>query len=138
MITNEQKTQAVRYMETLSKVLDLDTFLLSELKKGKVLCSRPLPTIGANWVTHVEKDECIWPLLKEMQDESNVYIYHVIDAGDMISMLCVSPYPEEWYPLEQNNPMYGVFAAVYNKVYKFWEYGTVGVFNFSGSLMRFW
>lgn len=79
--------------------------------------------------------------IKAFEEETQNLVYHVIESntaiGKMLSLLYVSPYPEEWHgdmeDLECRSPL--VYVINLDDEY-YSEFGTIGIIDTGGVLVR--
>ena len=130
-----KKVEAINRMETLQlfkpciKVFkDRDEVQLSEVTGGLYEFSDDVELI--------EK-------IREFEKEYNSLVYHVIhtytEFGELYNFLYVSDYEEEWEMDHENHKHNYVFVYVWNKTDDWCsEFGTIGVAQRFGGLVRLW
>ena len=131
MTREEMKNEAIKRM----KKLGLLGQVIKEFKENDIL---NLSESGGYlyWLDEKQKK-----IVEDFEKESGNIVYHVVrsftNMGEMLSLLIVSKYEEDWEMDWENIPDGYVFSYVVNlDEPMFSEYGTITVQNRIGGLVR--
>ena len=132
MSTLRQRQEA--HAIDMMRALNMDESIIRALKNGVVYqvvnWSRPTPL-----TPEVKK------MVREVEDDKGCLVYGVLinqtEVGNLLSMLCVSKYEEDWEYEEGDGKDGYCMAWVENTtIPEFSEYGTIGVANHFGFVRR--
>lgn len=131
MTREEMKNEAIKRMRKLG----LFSQVIKEFKEEDIL---HLSESGGYlyWLDEKQKK-----IVEDFEKESGNIVYHVVrsftNMGEMLSLLIVSKYEEDWEMDWENIPDGYVFSYVVNlDEPMFSEYGTITVQNRIGGLVR--
>ena len=125
-----QKQEAVKRME----MIGLDKVAIDSFKDGIIKVSE-----GLGYFTGL--DDYLWMQILNFEEQFDSIVYHAIRSytnyGEMIALLHVSKYEEEWemdrYDIEHNY----TFVYVINLTHpEFSEFGSISFENYEGELLR--
>lgn len=122
---------------------------VKRLKRWGVLEST-VKNFSENGIVNISEFGLIYPLnsnqkkvIKEFEEKNKTLVYHVVHAftsiGELYVLLYVSPYEDEWAYDDAMQSENQAMAYVINvDVPEFSEYGSVGIKEQFGGLVRTW
>ena len=140
MVTREEmKAEALKRME----MLGLHENVVHEFEEGTLNYSDRMRMFGKPvgvlyWITpEVEK------LVRDFEEQFGGMVYHLMHTntsfGELVEMLFVSKYEEEWETDIEDIKSGEMLAYVYNLTYpEFSEFGHIGIKKAYGGLVREW
>lgn len=132
-----KKVEAIRRM----KALKLSSNIIKEFDKDRVLYySEDLKGPFKGILYWVDNEPEFRQIINTFELEHNALVYHVhlvhTEFGDLLSLLFVSDYPEEWKldnaDIQEGFPL----AYVYNISEEFGEFGSIQIKSINGGITR--
>ncbi len=141
MKKQNMKNEATRRLESLISKYNLNPNILKYFKQGRVYYSYLTAGGWMGSIDTVSYDKRYEEAIKNFESKTGCMVYHAIEAatpfGEMLSLLYVGTYEEEW-EFETENDDY-ITAYTINFTHpSLSEYGsiTIGRFGNSGALVR--
>lgn len=133
----------MKRLEILTKKFNLNPNIIKYFKEDR--CYYSYLTGGGliGSIDTIQYDSRYVKVVKDFEKRTNSLVYHVIETGDMISLLFVGDYKEDWCMEKLENDEYISsyvhnfnMEALYSEGYA--EYGDIWLEGFQGALIRIW
>lgn len=133
-----QKSQALKNIRTLTRTFNLRPDLKEACINDDILYSVAIRYQHRHWAISrsVAAHDGFAKIVHDFEEKYGAYVYHCIVNGDLLTMLFVGQYQEEWDYLCPVLNEKVVYAAVHNTTYNFTEFGYVTLDKLSGTLIR--
>lgn len=138
MNRDKQKEQALKCINILKRTFHLNSEMKKACLNDDILFSLVIKHQDRRWAMScaVAGHEDFSKIVREFETKYGAFVYHCMINADLLTMLYVGQYEDEWDDL---SPVLGenvVYAAVYNTTYHFFEFGYVELDKMSKTLVR--
>lgn len=132
----EQKAEAVKRIEFLTEKYNLNPNLLKYFLEDKIYYTETIiPGLWAS-MDNITYDEKYVSIVRRLEQEYDVLVYHCILTGSFFSLLYVSSHDNEWETNCPNTKSDWVMAAIYNPNFDDFEFGDIKLASVSQTLVR--